>query len=545
MGTLAVIYLSLLPIRKNLTYIHLHPLHSMATGVLQSLASLDWGTFLTLASAGLVSWHYFRAKKAARLPPGPRGLPLVGNVLDAPTEQHWLKFAELGDVWGEISSLIVFGQTMIIVNSTKVAEDLLDVRGANFSDRPVIQMGGELCGFNNVLALSQYGDRVRKERKLLHQLFGTQAAMAQFTPLLSEEIDQFLRNIAKNPGGFIEEIRHMTAGISLRIAYGYHLCESPERDPLLEMYETVGQNFNRSTAPGAFLVDIMPFLRYLPEWLPGGGFKTTARKWSKHLHGTVDAGLGYVKKQMAAGAAETSFVSTQLEEKCHDDYLIKWAATSIQEGGSDTTAAQIEAFFLAMSLYPDVQRAAQDELDRVIGTDRLPDLSDRAQLPYVNALCKEILRWHVATPISIPHRTREDFIYSRDGDLEPLLIPKNSLIMTNIWKMTHDPERYADPMVFNPSRFIETAAKGSEQDPAQICFGYGRRICPGKLLGDTTVFMACSAILSVFNVSKPQENGVSVEPQVGQTSGTVSHPLPFKCVVEPRDARALGLIRGE
>ncbi|KAF7334628.1 Cytochrome P450 [Mycena venus] len=510
----------------------------------QSLASLDWGTFLTLASAGLVSWHYIRAKKAARLPPGPRGLPLVGNVLDAPTEQHWLKFAELGDVWGEISSLTVFGQTMIIVNSVKVAEDLLDVRGANFSDRAVIPMAGELCGFNNALILSQYGDRVRKERKLFHQLFGTQAATAQFALLLSEEIHNLLRNIAKNPSELIEEIRRTTAGITLRIAYGYHLRERPERDPLLEMYETAGQNFSQLTAPGAFLVDIMPFLRYWPEWLPGGGFKATARKWSKQLHGTVDAGLEYVKNQMAGGAAETSFMSTLLEEKSHEDYLIKWAAVSIQEGGSDTSAAQIEAFFLAMSLYPEVQRKAQEELDRVVGTDRLPDLSDRPQLPYVNALCKEVFRWHVASPIGIPHRTREDYIYHREGDMEPLLIPKNSLIMTNIWKMTHDPERYADPMVFNPDRFIATETKEAELDPAQICFGYGRRICPGKLLGDTAVFMACSAILSVFNVSKPQENGVLLEPQLGQASGTVSHPLPFKCVVEPRDARALGLIRG-
>jgi cytochrome P450 len=63
------------------------------------------------------------------------------------------------------------------------------------------------------------------------------------------------------------------------------------------------------------------------------------------------------------------------------------------------TAAQLEGFFLAMSLYPKVQQAAQEELDRVIGRDRFPDLSDRAQLPYLNALCKEVFRWHVASPI--------------------------------------------------------------------------------------------------------------------------------------------------
>ncbi|KAJ6552261.1 cytochrome P450 [Mycena vulgaris] len=515
----------------------------MGFGVPEYLGFLDWRTIVILALACILSVYYVKPKKLARLPPGPRGLPLIGNVLYIPTERHWLKFAELGDFWGDIFSLTAFGKTMIIVNSLKVAEDLLDVRGANFSDRPVIPMGGELAGFNNTLALAHYGDRVRKERKLFHQLFGTQAAVKQFVPLLAAETHKLLRNILLNSDGLIDEIRHATGAISLRIAYGYHLRDGLGRDPFLEMFETAGHNFVNSSTPAAFLVDIIPLLRYWPEWLPGGGFHTTAKMWSKQVHDTVDTGFEYVKKEMVAGTAETSFLSNLLEEKSHEDYLIKWAAASIQVGGSDTTAAQLEAFFLAMSLYPEVQAAAQREIDQVVGNDRLPHISDRAQLPYINALCKEVIRWHTAAPLAVPHRTREDYIYDRGGDLEPLLIPKDSLIIPNVWKMAHDPERYTNPMEFNPYRFIVTDGKQAEQDPAEICFGYGRRICPGKLLGETAIFMECSAILSVFNISKPRENGVPVEPQLGQTSATVSHVLPFKCVVKPRNARALALIQ--
>jgi cytochrome P450 len=119
---------------------------------------------------------------------------------------------------GDISSLTVFGQTMIIVNSMEVAEDLLEARGANFSDRPVIPMGGELAGFNNALILSQYGDRMRKERKLFHQLFGTQAAVAQFGPLISVEVHKLLRNLLSNRGELTEEI-HRCVNLSLRYYY--------------------------------------------------------------------------------------------------------------------------------------------------------------------------------------------------------------------------------------------------------------------------------------------------------------------------------------
>ncbi|KAK7036148.1 cytochrome P450 [Favolaschia claudopus] len=503
--------------------------------------SKDLGSIVLIFALALIGWRYRRkwTKRIPRLPPGPPGLPLVGNLFDAPTNRHWLKFAEMGQVWGDISSLTVLGQITIILNSVEAAEDILDARGANFSDRPVIPMGGELCGFNNALILSQYGERVRTERKLFHHLFGTPAATTNFAPLIATEIGAFLHNVASNPQGLIPSIRRLTAAITLRIAYGYRLRDGSERDSFLQMFETAGQNFSRSAAPGAFLVDTIPSLRIWPNWLPGGGFHTTAKDWSKQLHDTVNSGLAYVKAQMIAGKGETSFVSTLLDEKIHDEYLIKWAGISIEEGGSDTTAAQLEAFFLAMSLYPDVQAAAQEELDRVVGFDRLADLSDRGDLPYMNALVKEVFRWHNASPIGLPHRAREDCIYQKDAESELLLIPKNSLVIANIWKLTHDPKRYANPMRFNPSRFIAGAEKEAEPDPTRICFGYGRRICPGKHLADTILYLACTAVLSVFKISKAKEG----EPQLGQASGTVSHPLPFDCVVEPRNAAALALIR--
>ncbi|KAJ7286948.1 cytochrome P450 [Mycena rebaudengoi] len=477
------------------------------------------------------------------LPPGPSGLPLIGNIFDVPSGKLWLAFAELGRKWGDISSLTVLGETIIIINSQKVAEDILDLRGANFSERPVIQMGGELVGFKNIMTFNQYGDRVRKERRLFAKLFGNKTAVQKFVPLQTSEMKKLLRRLLQNPGGASEEIHRMTGSIVSRIAYGYQVAEGSERDLLLDMFDARAEIFTQSTQPAAFLVDLIPALRHWPEWLPGGGFHTTAKKWAKQLQESVNIPYEYVKAQLAAGTWETSFMSTLLQEMPHEEHLIKWAASSIQAGGSATTASQLEAFFLAMSLYPEVQAEAQRELDLIVGHERLPDISDRPNLPYMNALCKEVFRWHVAAPTGLPHRAREDFIYEREGGLQPLLIPKNSVIIANIWKMTHDPEVYTEPMIFNPARFIDTNTRKAEQDPFKTCFGYGRRICPGKVLADASIFMACSMILAVFNISKTVENGASVEPRIGQTAGTVSRPLPFECLVKPRNTEVLGLIQ--
>ncbi|KAF7371336.1 Cytochrome P450 [Mycena sanguinolenta] len=503
-----------------------------------------WTLIMTVA---VITFAYFlRRRSTPPLPPGPWGLPIVGNILDLRTTNSasWLNFAKLGEVWGEISSLTVFGQTMIIVNSLKIAEDLLETRGLNFSDRPEMPMAGELMGFNNVLTWVQYGDRVKQERKLFHQLFGSSPSIiTQFGPLLTSEVHKFLQNILDKPENAVDQIWRLTGAITLRIAYGYHIVPEPEQDGFLEMFNRVAINFSQATAPGAFLVDIIPALRYWPEWLPGGGFHTTAKEWSTQLHGTVDTGYEYVKEQIATGNVEPSFTANLLEEGFQEEYLIKWAALTIQGGGADTSAAQIKAFFLAMSLYPEVQAAAQKEIDAVVGADRLPDISDRERLPYVNALCKEVLRFHVSVPTGVPHRAREDLIYDRGEGATPVLIPKDSLVIANIWKMTHDPEIYANPMVFDPTRFLEMNGKAAELDPTRISFGFGRRICPGKLLAETILFLTCSASLSVFDISKARENGIVIEPPLGQTTGTLSHPLPFKCAVKPRNDRAAALIQ--
>ncbi|KAJ6473752.1 cytochrome P450 [Mycena sanguinolenta] len=503
--------------------------------VMPSLAVIQIVSLLVV----LLCARYLLRWNRPPLPPGPRGWPLIGNSFDIPTHTVWQSFAQMGEKWGDLLSLTTLGKTIIIINSFEVAEDLLESRGSNFSDRPFLQMGGELVGFRNTITFSQYGERVRKERKLFHQLFGTSMAIERFLPLLRSEIHKFLQNLLLNPDGAVGETQRTAAAVMMRIAYGYRIAA--ERDPFLELFGLRAKIFAESTESTA-LVNLFPLVRYLPAWLPGGRFRTTANKWAKVIQDSVNGPLGYVKDQMAAGTAEHSFSSALLQEQPDDDYLVKWAASSIYGAGTSTTSSQLEGFFLAMSLYPDVQAEAQRELDLVIGKDRLPEISGRPDLPYMNALCKEVLRWHSANPTGIPHRTREDLIYDRKEGHPPVLIPKDSVIIPNIWYMTHDPKRYSDPMTFNPRRFLNTGAGEAELDPSKICFGYGRRICAGKLFADTFIFLICSTVLSLFNINKASKNGVVVEPAVGQTSGTVSRPLPFACTVVPRGDETRSLI---
>ncbi|KAL1752871.1 cytochrome P450 [Schizophyllum commune] len=507
--------------------------------MLDSVNGLDLalGGMAAVLLAALVK----RQRQALPLPPGPPSLPLIGGLLSMPSETEWLTFAEWGAKYGDICSVSVFGQTMIIVNAPQIATDLLDRRSAIYSDRPVMAFGGDFVGWSRTTVLLPYGAGHRASRRLMHQVIGTQNAVHKFDEIEESEMRAFLRDLLKKPEDFVEHIRHLTGSIILRISHGYHV--QPGNDPFIELANVATEQFAQSTSPGGFLANLVPPLLYLPDWMPGAGFKATGRAWRATLDKMADFPHEFVKSQMSAGTAEPSFTSNFLDEKKEitpeEEFDLKWSAASLHSGGADTTVGSIHALFRFMAINSAVQARAQAELDTVVGPDRLPTMADRPRLPYVNALALEVLRSHVVAPTGVPHRVTEDDVY------EGYFIPKGSLVLANLWCvgfMLHDERTYSRPMEFRPERFLATVGHEPEKDPRTICFGFGRRICPGKLLADISLFFACASILSVFEIGRWKEDGIEVTPVEGQTSGTISHPLPFKCSIRPRSAKVAALI---
>jgi cytochrome P450 len=251
---------------------------------------------------------------------------------------------------------------------------------------------------------------------------------------------------------------------------------------------------------------------------------------SAQLHLTTNQPYAFVKHQMSLNKHKTSFLSQAIESIGSDaatEEIHKWSASSMYLGGADTTVSALMTFFLAMTLFPDVQVKAQEELDRVVG-DRLPLSSDRERLPYIWAVVQETHRWHPVAPMALPHAaTKEDVVMG-------YRIPKGALLLPNNWWFTHDPEVYPEPMAFRPERFIETATHKAEPDPRTWTFGYGRRVCPGKYVADNALFLTIAQALAVFKIEKLVEDGKVVEPELKFEPGVVSHPVPYRTSIVPR-----------
>jgi hypothetical protein len=177
---------------------------------------------------------------------------------------------------GDICSVTVLGQPLIILNSAKMSIDMLDKKSAIYSDRPVLQMAGELVGWKNTLVLLPYGDRFRRYRRLFHSLIGTQSMIKRFYPSEELEARKFLRRMLAKPDDLAAHVRKCvsiyssevsassnhflasrTAGsVILRISHGYEVQEGV--DPFVELADQATDQFSLATAPGGFLVDLIP-----------------------------------------------------------------------------------------------------------------------------------------------------------------------------------------------------------------------------------------------------------------------------------------------
>ncbi|KAJ5111438.1 hypothetical protein N7532_001973 [Penicillium argentinense] len=506
---------------------------------LSTLLSVILGALLLYATR----WLLTSKRNDLPLPPGPPGKPLIGNISDlpAPGTQDWVHWLKHKPLYGPISSVTVMGQTIIIVNDTQIALELLGKRSAIHSSRPKLVFASDMVGWEHILAMQPYSSRFRAYRKAMQPYLGSEQAVAQYNSLQEVEAHRFLLRVLRCQNKLAQHIQTEAGAVILKIAYGYTI-DPHERDPLVHIANLALEHFSIAGTPGAWLVDMIPILKYVPAWLPGTGFKRKATEWKSNLEDVAKKPYDFVKKRMERGKFEPSYLSNFFkEEGCpsngtEEEIVAKWTSASLYTGGADTTVCAIETFFLAMTLFPEIQQKAQEEIDNVLGSSQLPKMADRARLPYVDALVKEVLRWHPVAPMGIPHMSVEEDTW------EGYRIPKGSLIMPNIWALTHDSATYENPMLFNPERFLATDGQEPELHPHTIVFGFGRRVCPGRFLADNTLFLSVARSLAVFNISKAKENGKTVDVNPEFQPGVISHPAPWKFDIKPRSPAHEALI---
>ncbi|KAK7440251.1 hypothetical protein VKT23_017192 [Stygiomarasmius scandens] len=427
----------------------------------------------------------------------------------------------------------------IVLGSAEAAWDLLEKRSEIYSSRPRFIVAGEILSDNHRgLMLPNTNELWRRWRKILHNGFHIRKS-ENYKEIQSLESKVLLQQILVDPVHFEQHFQRFAASVVTSVTYGRRVENVSEwivKENMDSMDYLTSVNI-----PGKYIVESWPWLLKLPRSLQWFRREPEERK-KKDIHFLTYL-LNDVKNRMDSGTVPECLASqclSDMDKIGMTELELAYSVSSPFGAGIETTAGSLSVFMLAMLHFPTVMRKAQAELDSNVGHDRLPEFYDRQNLPYINAIINETLRWRpVAILGGTPHQVVANDVY------KGMLIPKGSTIFANFDYMMHNPEMFPEPETFRPERFLKS------NDPRlqtfDLPFGFGRRQCPGMHLALNSLFINISRLLWAFDIApKLDQQGHPVLPDpYNFTNGFNSRPVSFECRITPRNKSVVKCLEAE
>ncbi|KAA1473594.1 cytochrome P450 [Dentipellis sp. KUC8613] len=503
--------------------------------------------FVVLFSAvGLLFLLILRARKIGRrepgLPPGPPTVPILGNLHQFPRENVHLRLTEWARAYGGIISLKISSGTVIVLSNPRVVQDLMEARSSTTANRPASHFGDLVTGGKS-LVIMKHDSAWRRSRRIASEML-TKSACAKHLPIQHAEATQVMWDLLKEPDRFFDHINRYSNSVITSILAGV-------RSPRASSASVVGfynviHKWTALMEPGAHPpVDLFPILKHVPErW---ASWKSLCREIRALQRAVYFGLLDRCETRIANEKQNGSFLEDVLEHL--DSYGIDreiagYLCGTLLEGGSETTATFVLNFILFMVNYPLVQAKAQEEVDRIIGADRTPVVDDFEHLPYVQALVKELFRIRPPVQMGVPHSS------TADETVHGYVVPKDSVLIVNLWAIGHDPSAFDDPESFDPERFLksEFGTKPGADDYGRrhdLAFGFGRRLCVGMRLAEASLALNIMNLLWAFDFLPAIDPATKqpVKPSLDNyTKGVTLTPLPFTCNIHPRNSERVKLV---
>jgi cytochrome P450 len=481
---------------------------------------LQWLLAATTAAAvALVSVIIHDIILWKRMPPGPTPLPLIGNKKEIPQSYPWIKFQEWSKKYGPMYTIWLGRRPTVIISDPHVAVALMEKRSQKYSSRPRFVVMGEMYWKMSSILVQPYGKEWSTRRKLLHTAL-TPRALLNYHSVQEAEASRLCFQLLTKAERWEQLLDWMTASIVFSISYG-HRIDSMDSGVIRQRMEIMHYSASLNV-PGKYLAESYPIIKRVPSLL--APWKRDIQRRAAIESNANMRLVDFVKHEMEEAertgtVLPNSLCKQLLENRARDpeafrllsDRDFSFIPASLFGAGADTTASTLCSAFLAFVTHPQTLQMVHKELDSVVGKDRMPGFQDEVQLPYLRAMCKEVLRWRpVAVLGGTPHATSEADTY------EGYHIPKGTNVLGNTWAINHNERYYPNSQHFNPLRFLDveptsleylpknytetTPMEKGEPHPSKLghsSFGWGRRICPG-------------ADLSVMGLRNPTKEGGSV-----------------------------------
>ncbi|KAG0697943.1 cytochrome P450 [Suillus ampliporus] len=450
--------------------------------------------------------HREKAESGLSFPPSPPTWGLRGHLI-----LHHNAFLTVGswiEEYGPLITLRAGTEKFVIIGRYKAAAEIMERQGASLVDRPCFLAAGELLAGGMTILFVPAGERFRRLRRLvaIHTHLQPKAAKA-YQPLQMLYAKNTVIDTLDDPYNFQDHVQAYAAATSMKIAYG-KTTPTSATDPEVRRATEFADKVRAALHPGAYLVDSIPWLKYLPWY--GRELRDGCRE-SRELF--IEQ-LCRVKQELGDGNAGPSFGRYLLENDIFNglsELEMAYLAGTIFVAGSDTTNLAICTVLMAAALFPEEQRKIHEELDAIVGNCRAPAFTDEQSLPRLHAFISEALRWRPLVPMGnyvpsfylmliahlhegVPHRTTTEVVW------EKYRIPAGTTVFGNHWSISRDPDVFPDPDAFKPDRWLDTEGRVRD-DFKFFVFGFGRRVCPGQHVANSSVFVNTVLVLWAFRLT--------------------------------------------
>ncbi|KAJ4777020.1 Cytochrome P450 family protein [Rhynchospora pubera] len=472
-------------------------------------------TFLLTTFLIYTALLLLRRRRTPPLPPGPTGLPLVGSLPFLDPSLHTY-FTDLSKKYGPIFSLQLGSKLAVVISSSSLAHAVLREHDNTFANRDVTETGRLFSYGGNDILWSPNGPTWRMLRRIcVHEMLSPQSLDA-VSSIRQQETRSTMHHIHASSGNQVDigaEMFLNVMNVVTNTMWGATLEGDEER-------ESVGMDFKEVVANITDLLgrpNVSDFFPALARFdLQGIQSKMAVlmdrvdsiferiierRSCDEGKRTKKDLLEFMLRMEREGGDSKTPFTMSHVKALLIDMFT----------GATDTTSTAVEWAMAELLNKPDILKKLQDELDQIVGKDKLVEESHLSQLHFLSLVIKETLRLHPPVPLLVPHCP------SSPCTIGGYLIPEGTRVFINVWAIQRDPSKWTDPLEFKPERYLQQGLQRDfgGKDFDYFPFGSGRRICVGIAMAERMVGYFLATIVHSFDWKLPEGKDVDFSEKFG------------------------------
>ncbi|XP_051008631.1 cytochrome P450 2K6-like [Acomys russatus] len=460
-------------------------------------------------------------------PPGPKPLPVIGNLHILNLKRPYETMLELSKKYGPVYSIQMGPRKVVVLSGYETVKDALINYGNQFGERSRVPIFERL--FDGKGIAFAHGETWKTMRRFsLTTLRNLGMGKRIIEDTIIEECQHLIQNFESHKGKPFEIKKVLNASVANVIVSVLLGQRFDYQDPqFLRLLNLIGENVKLIGNPGIVLFNMFPILGFLLR-----SHKTVLRNRDElfsFIRMTFLEHCYNLDKNDPRSLIDAFLLRQQEENDTSANYFneenLLALVSNLFAAGTETTASTLRWGIILMMRYPEVQKMVCDEIIKVVGSAQ-PRIEHRTQMPYTDAVIHEIQRVANILPMGLPHETTTDVLFKN------YYIPKGTEVITLLTSVLRDQTQWETPEAFNPTHFLSSEGRFVKKE-AFMPFSVGRRMCAGEPLAKMELFLFFTSLMQKFTFQPPP--GVShldldLTPDIGFTI----QPRPHKICALPR-----------